>query len=54
MDTFLFHLFNLVNIVATLTEMSLSHLGVIFQVEIFSYCILTETFAIGFQNWFDH
>ena len=25
-----------------------------YQTEILSYCIFTEMFAIGFQNWFDH
>ena len=25
-----------------------------FEIEVFSYCTLTETFAIGFQKWFDH
>ena len=25
-----------------------------FQIEVFSYCNLTEGFAIGFQKWFDH
>ena len=25
-----------------------------FWFEVFSYCTLTETFAFGFQNWFDH
>ena len=25
-----------------------------FQVEVFSYCTFSETFAIGFQKWFDH
>ena len=25
-----------------------------FQIEVFSYCTLTETFAIRFQKWFDH
>ena len=24
------------------------------KMEVFSYCTLTETFAIGIQNWFDH
>ena len=30
------------------------HMWVKYQTENFSYCIFTETFAIGFQNWFDH
>ena len=30
------------------------HLFFRFQIEIFSYCTFTETFAIGFQNRFDH
>ena len=25
-----------------------------FSIEVFSYCALTETYAIGFQKWFDH
>ena len=25
-----------------------------FLIEVFSYCTLTKTFAIAFQNWFDH
>ena len=25
-----------------------------FYIEVFSYCILTETFASGFQKWFGH
>ena len=25
-----------------------------FRLRFFSYCTLTETFAIGFQKWFDH
>ena len=25
-----------------------------FRLKFFSYCTLTETFAIGFQKWFDH
>ena len=25
-----------------------------FQIEVLSYCTLTETFAIGFQKWFEH
>ena len=25
-----------------------------FYIEVFSYCTLTETFAIGFQKWFEH
>ena len=25
-----------------------------FQIEVSSYCTLTETFAIGFEKWFDH
>ena len=24
-----------------------------FQIEVFSYCTFTETFAVGFQKWFD-
>ena len=26
----------------------------LFSIEVFSYCALTETYAIGFQKWFDH
>ena len=34
--------------------MGFFHLLVRFSNEMFSYCTLTETFAIGFQNRFDH
>ena len=42
----------LVKIVASFVGMSLFHLWVTFQVEVFSYCTLVETFENGFQNKF--
>ena len=42
----------LVKIVASLVGMSLFHLWVTFQVDVFSYCILAETFENGVQNRF--
>ena len=31
-----------------------SSVGQVFWIEVFSYSSVTETFAIEFQNWFDH
>ena len=42
----------LVKIVASFVGLSLFHLWVTFQVEIFSYCNLAKTFEYGFQNRF--
>ena len=47
---FIFAVF--VKIVASFVEMGLFHLWVTFQVEVFSYCILAETFQNGVQNKF--
>ena len=47
----LFH-FVLVVIVASLIRMSFSRLCFRVYIEVFSYCTLMETFAIGFQKWF--
>ena len=44
----------LVKIIASLVGMRLCLLWVTFQVEVFSYCNLAETFENGFQNWFDN
>ena len=49
-DTASFHFRCLVKIVASLVGMRLSHLWITFQVEIFSYCTLAETFENGFQK----
>ena len=40
----------LAKFVASLVGMRLSHRWVMFQVEVFSYCTLAETFENGFQN----
>ena len=42
----------LLKIVAFLLRMSLFYLWVTFQVEVFLYCALAETFENGFQNKF--
>ena len=44
----------LMGIVASVMGMSFFQLCFMFWIEVFSYCTLTETFAIGFQKWFDH
>ena len=44
----------LVKMVESFVGLSLFHLWVTFQVEVFAYCNLGETFENGFQNWFDH
>ena len=44
----------LVSIVASLKAKLFFHLWVRFEVEVLSYSIFTEKFAIGFQNWLDH
>ena len=41
-------------VLASVFKMSFSILCFRFQIEVFSYCTLTETFAIGFQKGFDH
>ena len=50
----LFYFFVLIGVVASVIGMSFSQLCFRFYIEVFSYCVLMETFAIGFQNWFDH
>ena len=50
----LFYLIVLVGIVVSVIGMSFLQLCFGFLIEIFSYCPLTEMFAIGFQKWFDH
>ena len=39
---------------ASVIGMRLFQLCFRFKNEVFSYCTLTETFAIGFQKWFGH
>ena len=50
----LFHFFLLVGIVVSVIRMTFFQLCFRFWIEVFSYCTLKETFAIGFQKWFDH
>ena len=50
----LFFLISLIGIVVSVIGMSFLHLCFRFYIEVFSYCTLTETFAIGFQNWIGH
>ena len=50
----LFYFIVLIGIVVSLIGMSFLQLCFRFQVEVFSYCTLTETYAIGFQKRFDH
>ena len=50
----LFYLIVLIGIVVSVIGMSFLQLCFRFYIEVFSYCTLTETFAIGFQKWFDH
>ena len=50
----LFYFLVLIDIVVSVIGMSFLQLCFRFQIEVFSYCTLTETFAIGFQKWFDH
>ena len=49
-----FYLIVLMGIVASVMGMSFIRLCFIIYIEVFSYCTLTEKFAIGFQMWFDH
>ena len=50
----LFYFIVSIGIVAYVIGMSFFQLCFRFQIEVFSYCTLTETFAIGFQKLFDH
>ena len=50
----LFHFFVLMGKVSWDIGVSFFLLCFRFLIEVFSFCTFTETFAIGFQNWFDH
>ena len=50
----LFYLIVLMGVVGSDIGMSLFSYVSGFRLKFFSYCTLTETFAIGFQKWFDH
>ena len=50
----LFYLIVLMGVVASDIGMSFFSYVSGFRLKFFSYCTLTETFAIGFQKWFDH
>ena len=50
----LYNLLVLVNKIALFIEISFSDLWVRFWFEVFSYCSVTETFALGFHNWLNH
>ena len=50
----LFYFIMLVGIVVSVTGMSFFQVCSRFYIEVFSYCSLTETYAIGFPKWFDN
>ena len=50
----LFYVIVLFGVVDSVSGMSFFQLCFRFSIEVFSYCTLTETFALGFQKWFDH
>ena len=50
----LFHFFVLMGKVSWDIGVSFFLLCFRFLIEVFSFCTFTETFAIGFQNWFDN
>ena len=50
----LFYFLVLVNVAASFIGLSFFHLSGKLLVEIISHCSVTETFAFGFQNYFDH
>ena len=50
----LFYFIVLVGIVVSVFGMSFFSCVSGFRLKFFSFCTLTETFAIGFQKWFDH
>ena len=50
----LFYFIVLIGKVVSVVRMSCLQLCFRFWIEVFSYCTLTETFAIGFQKQFDH
>ena len=50
----LFYVIVLIGVVDSVSEMSFFQLCFRFSIEVFSYCTLTETFALGFQKLFDH
>ena len=52
--TLLFLVIVLVSKVETLNGKLFFHLWLRFEMEVLSYSIFGEMFAIGFQNWFDH
>ena len=51
---FLFYVIVLIGAVDSVIGMSLFQLCFRFSIEVFSYCTLTGTFALGFQKFFDH
>ena len=53
-DTASIYFIVLVNKVALFVGMSFLYLCVRFYVNVLLYCIVTETFAVGFENWSDH
>ena len=53
-DKIHFYFIVLVIIVASINGTIFSHLWVIFLIEVLLYCFFTKSFAIVFQNWFDH
>ena len=50
----LFYFIVLMGVVASVIGICFFQQCFRFQNEVFSYCSLTETFANGFQKWFDH
>ena len=50
----LFYFIVLMGVVASVMGICFFQQCFRFQNEVFSYCSLTETFANGFQMWFDH
>ena len=50
----LFYFLVLIDIVASVFGMSIFYLCSRYQVWVILYCSVTDGFAIGFQNWFDH
>ena len=50
----LFYFIVLMGVVASVIGICFFQQCFRFWIEVFSYCTLTETFAIGFQKWFDH
>ena len=50
----LFQFFVLIGVVSWDIGMSFFLFCFKFLIEVLSFCTFTQTFAIGFQNWFDH